>query len=57
MGDSYFKSDENKRISYIDANKLYGWAMSESLFQDGIKFDKIIILEDLLNTPDDSDNG
>ena len=42
---------------YIDANKLYGYAKSESLPYDEIKFDKNIKLEDILNTPDDSDIG
>ena len=25
-GDKYVKSDENKKILYVDANNLYGWA-------------------------------
>ena len=29
MGDRYIRSHENKNILYIDANSLYGWAMSE----------------------------
>jgi len=29
MGDRCIKSDENEKILYIDANNLYGWAMSE----------------------------
>ena len=57
MGDRYVKSDDNKKILYIDANKLYGWAMSESLPYDEIKFDQNVKLEDILNTPDDSDIG
>ena len=31
MGDRYVKSDENKKIFCVDANNLYGWAMSQSL--------------------------
>ena len=31
MGDRYVKSDDNKKILYIDANNLYGLAMSEYL--------------------------
>ena len=31
MGDGYLKSDENTKIIYIDANNLYGWAMSQYL--------------------------
>ena len=29
MGDRYIKSDENKKILYIDANILYGLSMSQ----------------------------
>ena len=57
MGDRYIKSDKNKKILYIDANNLYGHSMSESLPYDEIKFDNNIKLEDILNTPDDSDIG
>ena len=31
MGDRHVQSDENKQILYIDANNLYGWAMSQYL--------------------------
>ena len=31
IGDRHVKLDENKKILYIDANILYGWAMSQSL--------------------------
>ena len=57
MGDRYIKSDKNKKILYIDANNLYGHSMSEPLPYDEIKFDNIIKLEDILNTPDDSGIG
>ena len=57
MGDRYVKSDENKKILYKDANILYAWAMSECLPYDEIKFDNNVKLEDILNSPDDSDNG
>ena len=57
MGDRYVKSDENKKILYIDANNLYGWAMSQYLPYDDIKFDNNVKLEDILNTPDDSEIG
>ena len=55
MGDRYVKSDENKKILYVIANKLYGHSMSEPLPYDEIKFDNIVKLEDILNTPDNSD--
>ena len=57
MGDRYVKSDENKKILYIDANNLYGWAMSQYLPYDDIKFDGNVKLEDILDTPDDSEVG
>ena len=44
-------------FSYIDANILYGWSMSESLLYDENKFEKNVKLEGILNTPDDSDIG
>ena len=57
MGDRYLKSDENKKILYVDANILYGHSMSEPLLYDEIKFDQNVKLEDILDTPDDSDIG
>ena len=44
-----------KKILYFDANNLYGHSMSEPLPSDEIKFDNNVNLEDILNTPDDSD--
>ena len=57
MGDRYIKSDDNKNILYIDANNLYGHSMNQYLPYDEIKFDNNIKLEDILNTPDNSDIG
>ena len=57
MGDRYIKSDDNKKILYIDANNLYGHSMSQYLPYDEIKFDNTVKLEDILNTPNDSDIG
>ena len=31
IGDRYVKSNENKKILYIEANNIYGSALSESL--------------------------
>ena len=31
MGKSFIKKDSSKYIQYLDANNLYGWAMSRSL--------------------------
>ena len=55
MSNRYVKSDDHKKILYIDANNLYGHSMSQPLPYDGIKFDKDNKLEDILNTSDDSD--
>ena len=57
MGNRYVCSDENKNILYIDANNLYGYAMSQPLPYDEIKFDSNFKLEVIINTPDDSDIG
>ena len=48
MGDIYVKSDDNKKILYVDANNLYGHSMSEPLPYDEIKFDQNVKLEDIL---------
>ena len=37
MSDRYVKSDDNKKTLYIDANSLYGLAMSKYLPYDNIK--------------------
>ena len=57
MGDRYVKSNENKKILYVDAKNLYGWAMSQYLPYDDIKFDNKVKLDDILNTSDDSEIG
>ena len=57
MGDRYVRSNENKKILYIDANNLYGHSMSQYLLYDEIKFDNNIKSEDVLITPDDNDIG
>ena len=63
MGDRYVKSNENKKILYMDATNSYGHSMSQMLPYDEIEIwqghpdlymDKI---EENLNTPDDSDIG
>ena len=57
MGDRYVISDENGKVIYFDAKNLYGHSMSQSLPYDEIKFDNDVKLEDILNSPDDSDIG
>ena len=62
-GDRYVKSNENKKILYIDSTNIYGHSMSQPL-----PYDEIVMwhgdpdlymnwLEEILKTPDDSDIG
>ena len=53
----YVKSDEVKKILYVDANNLYGHSMSEPSPYDEIKCDNNVKLEGILNTLDDSGIG
>ena len=46
MENSHVKSDEIKKILYIDANNLFGQAMSQLLQYEEIKFDEEVNLED-----------
>ena len=57
LGERYVKSDENNKILYVDANNIYDHSMSQLLPFDEIKFYKNVKLEDIINTPDDSDIG
>ena len=63
MGDRYVKSDENNKITYADDTNLYGHSMSQFLPYDEIEMwhghpDKYWNwLEEILNTPDDSEIG
>ena len=61
MGDKYVKSDENKKILYVDATNIYGHSMSQMLPYDEIEMwhghpDKYWKwLDVILNTPDDNE--
>ena len=63
MDDRYVKSDENNTVLYMDATNLYGHSISQMLPYDEIEMwhghpDKYWNwLEEILNTPDDSDIG
>ena len=63
MGDRYVKSGEDNSILFTDATNLYGHSMSQMLPYDEIEMwhghtDKYWNwLEEILNTPDDSDIG
>ena len=69
MGPRYIESDENTKLLYIDANNLYGWAMSQYLPTS--EFEKLypgqlsgaygeatqLIVEDLRFIPDNNTYG
>ena len=61
MGDRYVKSDENKKLLYMDASNLYGHSMSQMLPYIDIEMwhghpDLYMNwLEEILNTPDDNE--
>ena len=56
-GHWYKRSAEKKEIMNIDSNNLCVHSMSQPLPYDGNDFDRNVKLEDILNTPDDSDIG
>ena len=45
MGDRFVASELSKYIAYLDANNLYGWAMSKPLPTHGFKWMKVSELE------------
>ena len=63
MGDRYVKSDENKKILYMDATNLYGHSMPQKLPYDEIEmwYGHLDLymnwLEEILNTSDDNEIG
>ena len=57
MGDRWVKLDETKNILLIDANKLNGHSMSQTLAYYATKFVRKNNLEDISSTPDGSDVG
>ena len=57
---NYDKNKESSFLEYVDANNLYGWAMSQKFPVDGFKLKKDIskFNEDFLkNYDEDSDKG
>ena len=47
LQDRYVKSDANKKILYVDATNIYGWAISDSYLLKQQKFDKNVNFEDI----------
>ena len=48
MGDRLTQSNKNRKVVYIDVNKLYGWAMSQFLPWKEIPFNTPITLREIL---------
>ena len=63
MGECLMKSDDNKRVLYFDATNIYGHSMSQPIPYDetemwhGPRVLHMNKLEEISNTPDDSDIG
>ena len=62
MADRYLKSDDNKKIIYMDATNFYGHSMIQVLPFDEIEMRHVHLglfmkkSKQILNTPDDSAN-
>ena len=56
---NYNPNEENKYLMYLDANNLYGWAMSQYMPYSGFRFlsEKEINNIDLTKYKNDSDKG
>ena len=57
---NYNKDEEELFLEYLDANNLYGWAMSQKLPVDGFKWKKDMLKfneEFIKNYDEDSDKG
>ena len=57
---NYDQNKESSYIEYLDANNLYGWAMSQKLHVDGLKWknNTLEFNEDFIkNYDEDSDKG
>ena len=57
---NYDKNKESSYIQYLDANNLYGWAMSQILHVNGFKWIKNVTKIDekfIKNYDEDSDKG
>jgi len=53
----YNPEEDSNYLMYWDANNLYGWAMSQSLPLDNLRFEEGTSLNKILKTPDDSPKG
>ena len=51
---NYDKNEESSRIQYLDANNLYGWAMSQKLPLNGFKWVNDEINEEFIKNYDEN---
>ena len=58
MNETYDENKPSSFISYLDANNLYGWAMTKKLPYDNFNWDYSFLTDKtLLNYDEDSDEG
>ena len=57
MGDAFDLKKESSYIAYVDANNLYGYAMSKPLPYKELKFESSIDLQTILETSDENETG
>jgi hypothetical protein len=55
--ENYDKTKDSNYLMYLDANNLYGWAMSQNLPYDEVKINNDINIKQVLETSDDNDTG
>ena len=55
--EDYNPEEPNNYLMYWDANNLYGWAMSQYLPYEGLRWNNNITLEEIMQTSDEADEG
>ena len=55
--ENYDSNRESNYIVYLDANNLYGWAMSQFLPYDDVKINTEISIDEVLKTSDENETG
>lgn len=55
--EDYNPNEATSYLMYLDVNNLYGWAMMEALPLTNYEWCYDVDIDDILNTPDDSETG